>query len=208
MLTLSQYGVTLKRLTIDDIEEVRLWRNENYIKDKMIYSKEITPQMQKKWFDSINNKYNYYFVIIDSDGDRVGLINSKNINLDEKVGEGGIFIADKKVWKTVTPVIASMILINFSVVLLNSFDKSIVKVLKSNSSAIEYNKRLGYFKSDENNGIIQMKLTKESYIEATKMYSQILKKFHPNHSELNYSGTPSELNIDEINNLLINKGVS
>ena len=163
MLTLSQYGVTLKRLTIEDIEEVRLWRNEHFIQNKMLFTDEITPEMQIKWFNSINNKLNYYFIIIDERGKRVGLINSKNVSIEKKVGEGGIFISDVDVWYTPTPVIASMILINFSILLLKSFDRSIVRILKSNKSAIEYNKRLGYSKLSEDEETIVMELTKKSY---------------------------------------------
>ncbi|MBL4594247.1 MAG: GNAT family N-acetyltransferase [Flavobacteriales bacterium] len=202
MLTLSQYGVTLRRLETEDIEEVRLWRNEHFIQNKMLFTEEITPEMQANWFNSIDNKSNYYFIIIDDRGRRVGLINSKNVSIEKKVGEGGIFISDLDVWHTATPVIASMILINFSILLLKSFDRSIVRILKSNKPAIEYNKKLGYLKCSEDDKTIIMELTKESYLKVIQPYSDILRKLHPKKKELVYTGTASKNNIDEINNLL------
>ena len=72
MLTLSQYGVTLKRLELNDIEEVRQWRNFNHIQNKMQYKEDISSEMQLIWFNSVNNKLNYYFIIIDETGKRVG----------------------------------------------------------------------------------------------------------------------------------------
>ena len=202
MLTLSQYGVTLKRLVFEDIEEVRLWRNEQFIRNKMLFTEEITPEMQEKWFASIDNKSNYYFIIIDERGKRVGLINSKNASLGKKVGEGGIFISDLDVWYTATPVIASMILINFSILELTSFDRSIVRILRTNKPAIEYNKRLGYLKCSEDEKSIVMELTKSSYLKAIEPYAEILGKLHPKQKDLIYSGTVSKNNIDEINILL------
>ena len=71
MLTLYQYGVTLKRLEINDIEEVRSWRNFHYIQNKMQFTEDISSEMQLIWFNSINNKLNYYFIIIDQNGKRV-----------------------------------------------------------------------------------------------------------------------------------------
>ena len=102
MLTLSQYGVTLKRLELNDIEEVRKWRNLHYIQNKMQYKEDISSEMQLIWFNSINNNLNYYFIIINEKGKRVGLINSKDVDLKQKNGEGGIFIYDRDVWNTVT----------------------------------------------------------------------------------------------------------
>lgn len=202
MLTLSQYGVTLKRLTVADIEEVRLWRNKQFIQNKMLFKEEITPEMQAKWFASINNKFNYYFIIIDEKGKRVGLINSKNASVEKKEGEGGIFISDVDTWNTTTPIIASIIIINFSIVQLTSFDRSIIRVLKSNESAIEYNKRLGYLPSSEDEQTMVMELTKESYLKAIQPIKKTLERLHPNEKELVYSGSVSENNLDELNELL------
>ena len=48
MLTLSQYGVTLKRVTEHDIEEIRYWRNQPFIRNTMQFRKHITKKMQQE----------------------------------------------------------------------------------------------------------------------------------------------------------------
>ena len=202
MLTLSQYGVTLKRLEINDIEEVRRWRNFHYIQNKMQFTEDISPEMQLIWFNSINNKLNYYFIIIDENGQRVGLINSKNVDLKNKNGEGGIFISDRAVWNTVTPAVASIILLNFSLCCLKSFDRSWITIIKSNTSAINYNNKLGYSVVDEDDFAVRMELTKESYVHSAKTYLKALDKLYPNDKELIISGSVSDINIQEINDLL------
>jgi len=203
MLTLSQYGVTLKRLEINDIEEVRRWRNFHYIQNKMQFTEDISSEMQLIWFNSINNKLNYYFVIIDENGKKVGLINSKNVDLKNKKGEGGIFISDRAVWNTVTPAVASIILLNFSLCCLKSFDQSWITIIKSNTSAINYNNKLGYSVVDEDDFTVRMELTKESYVHSAKTYLKALDKLYPNDKELIISGSVSDINIQEINDLLI-----
>lgn len=203
MLTLSQYGVTLKRIELEDIEEIRQWRNLHYIKNKMQYKEEITPEMQLKWYNSINNKFNYYFIIINELGKRVGLINSKNVDLKLKKGEGGIFISDVEVWNTSTPAIASIILLNFSICCLRSFEKSLIVILKSNKSAIDYNKKLGYYIVNEDEHIVNMELTKDSYLQSVKGYSKILGKLYPKKDKLEIKGSVSDINLEEINALLV-----
>jgi hypothetical protein len=63
MLILKQYGVTLTRIQEKDIELIRYWRNQSDIVNFMEYKNYIFPEAQKKWFASIDNKLNYYFII-------------------------------------------------------------------------------------------------------------------------------------------------
>lgn len=86
---ISAYGITLRRLTHDKIELVRQWRNHPKISQYMEFRDEITPEMQERWFEKINNDSNLFYLIV-LDGEEIGLINIKDIN--NKEGEGGVFI--------------------------------------------------------------------------------------------------------------------
>ena len=92
-LTLTGYGITLRRLTHDKIEMLRQWRNDPKIQQYMNYREYITPEMQEHWFQTINNDNNLYF-IIEYEGKEVGMINIKDIDYENKRGERGIFIYD------------------------------------------------------------------------------------------------------------------
>ena len=92
-LTLTGYGVTLRRLTHDKIEKLRQWRNDPKIQQYMNYREYITSEMQERWFQTINNDNNLYF-IIEYEGKEVGIINIKDIDYENKRGERGIFIYD------------------------------------------------------------------------------------------------------------------
>ncbi|MCG6538004.1 MAG: GNAT family N-acetyltransferase, partial [Syntrophales bacterium LBB04] len=85
---------------------VRNWRNDPKITQYMEYKEYITPEMQKAWFNRINNDNNYYF-IIEYEGKEIGLINTKDIDHEKQEGEGGIYIYDDSCLKTDVPVRAS-----------------------------------------------------------------------------------------------------
>ena len=98
-MKLQKYGITLERLTESDIELVRKYRNSAEIKNFMQFRKRITRSMQKKWFESIDNYLNYYFIII-YDGKKIGLINIKNIDWvkNTDVSESGLFLWDLELY--------------------------------------------------------------------------------------------------------------
>ena len=79
MLILEQFDVRLIRLSEEDLELIRSWRNAAHVVNQMIYREYITPEMQQTWFQTINNKYNYYFVIeFEGKNTNLGIINTIN----------------------------------------------------------------------------------------------------------------------------------
>jgi RimJ/RimL family protein N-acetyltransferase len=111
-LTLTGYGVTLRRLTHDKIEKLRQWRNDPKIQQYMNYREYITSEMQERWFHTINNDNNLYF-IIEFEGKEVGMINIKDIDYERKKGERGIFIYDDDYLNSFVSTRASMCLSDF-----------------------------------------------------------------------------------------------
>ena len=141
-MVISGYGIVLRRLTIDDIELVRVHRNSERIQQFMEYRQEITTEQQLDWFNSIDNIHNNYFVI-EHQSKKVGLIYGADINWETKTtGNGGIFIWDASYWETVTPTASSFLLTDTSILL--GLKKTYIKVLSNNHRAIAFNKSLGY----------------------------------------------------------------
>jgi hypothetical protein len=156
------YGITLRRITIDDIELVRVKRNE--VRAHMEYRAHITPEKQLEWFRSIDNINNFYY-IIEHNNEQIGLISEKDISREESGGmESGIFLFDKKYHNSIYPVAASLILIEGGFYLFKTGD-SYIHVLKNNSNAIAYNKTLGYVLCEGQESVENQKyvLTKENF---------------------------------------------
>jgi RimJ/RimL family protein N-acetyltransferase len=159
----TKFGVTFKRLTEDDIELVRQKRNSPKINQFMEYREYITPEMQKAWFKSINNKDNLYF-IIEYNNEKIGLINNKNNDWEAGTSESGFFIWDDKYLNTTVPIFATLFLIELGFYVLNG-KKSYIRILKKNKRAKDFSESLGYTlcKNQENVENQMYVLTKESF---------------------------------------------
>jgi len=138
----TKFGVTIERLKEEDIELVRQWRNSPQVVERMEYREYITPEMQKEWFRSISNLNNFYFVI-NYQGDKIGVINVKDIDWKSRKLESGIFIPDEKYWGTFVPSIVSIMLTQMFFRIFG-WDHYYAHIMKTNQRAIQYNRSLGY----------------------------------------------------------------
>jgi len=175
-MIVRKYGITLRRLKEDNIELVRQKRNSTAIRNTMYYREEISPEMQKKWFDSINNKNNGYF-IIEYKSEKIGLIHGKNLDFEKRTCEGGIFIWDEKYIGGFIPALASVIMNDWTFYMIN-FKGVYAKMVLDNSTAIAYNKLMGYHLCEPQNndvGVQWMLLTKESYEKRMKLLRKSIK---------------------------------
>ncbi len=206
MIVLEQYGVTLRRVQLQDIELVRYWRNQSDVANYMEIRNYITAKNQLNWFESINNKLNYYF-IIEYETKKVGLINSKNYDASLGFSEGGIFIWDKNYINSYVAIYSTLCLLNFIFFHLKISKVSMARILKNNPRAIQYNKQIGY-KLMPNQDDVENQLyalTEEDYlINGTKL-NKAASLLNPNDSKFNYSGEVCNENLDEVNALLLKR---
>ena len=141
-MKIANYGVTLSRLTEDKIELVRNWRNDPKIAQFMEFNEYITPEMQLKWFNKINNDKNYYF-IIEYNGLEIGLINIRDLDFDKMEGEAGIFIYNDEYLNSDISFRSNLLLCEFCFETLH-LHRIIAHILKDNKRAIQYNLFFGY----------------------------------------------------------------
>ena len=94
-MVIEKYGVKLKRLEEQDIEMVRLWRNSEHVKQYMEFKDYITIEMQKKWFNSLNQSQDYFFIIYHHNYP-VGLTEIKHITDKKTDGNNFRLVPEKK----------------------------------------------------------------------------------------------------------------
>jgi len=145
-MKICKYGITLNRLRQDDIEFVREKRNSEDVRRYMEFREEITPEMQQKWFESIDNFENFYY-LIEYKGVRIGLLNDKNMDWKARTSESGLFLWDESYINTIVPVLASLCLLETGFYYLN-WNTSYIKVLRDNPRAKEYVNSIGYVLCD------------------------------------------------------------
>lgn len=162
-MKICKYGITLSRLRQEDIEFVRQKRNSEQVRQFMEFREEITPEMQQRWFDGINNFENFYY-IIDCKGIKIGLLNDKNMDWSARTSESGLFLWDVDYINTIIPVLASLCLLEAGFYFLN-WNTSYIKVLRDNPKAIQYVTGLGYRLCEGQEGVSNQAyfLTKELF---------------------------------------------
>jgi RimJ/RimL family protein N-acetyltransferase len=172
---ISKYGVTLKRLTIDKIELVRNWRNDPKISQYMDFRDYITPEMQKKWFEKINNAFNYYFIIV-YNHEEIGLINLRDVDFLGKCAEPGIFIYEDKYLVTDIGFRSALCNADFAFEMLKLNHLS-GHIMANNKRALRFNKAFGYVlaEGEENKEKQRYILTKERYFECRKKIVAMLR---------------------------------
>ena len=146
---LDNYDVRLVRLSREKIEMIRNWRNDPKISQYMEYRDIITPDMQVKWFDSINNNENLYY-IIEFKGEEIGLINIKDIDSDSKSGESGVFMYSDKYLNSDISYRAHLCLFDYYFQTLG-YNELHAHVLESNKRASRLSEFLGFKRIDETN---------------------------------------------------------
>ncbi len=155
--------IELIPLTGDDLEIVRQWRNSEPVRKQMEFQEEITPEMQREWFESMSAGHNYYAVIVYK-GKKIGVSNIKNLDDTGKTGESGIFIADPDCLDTTVPVQVSLYGTDFCFEELG-MERIYAKIAGDNVKARRLVTALGYEPVDEATPgrFRHYVLTKESY---------------------------------------------
>lgn len=202
---LRQYHLTLQRLQHEDIELVRQGRNLDFVRQNHVYQKPISPEEQEIWFQKINNKQNYFFLIKKNDR-KAGIVYLKDGEIADKRGTCGMFIWDRKFLGSRMPILANIIGLDFFFeVLGNSYAESVV--LKTNTPAMRMNEFLGFdFEYSSDNDTCRIFLTLEKYLGYRPKLVEFAEKLihEKNEHKLRITGEVSDLNVPSINSILAN----
>jgi RimJ/RimL family protein N-acetyltransferase len=135
----------------------------------------ITEEMQAKWFKSVDNDGNYYFVI-ESDEKRIGLTNIKEIDYETRCGEWGIFLCDERYLNSIMPVKAAIILLDFGFYDLK-LETMYAHILRTNKRAVTFNREFGFSlkESQENVDNQLYELTKGVYELNRRKFLRIIR---------------------------------
>lgn len=168
---LENYGIKLEKLSYNKIELVRRWRNDPKISQYMEFQSEISPEMQEKWFKSIDNDANLYYIII-YNHEEIGLINIKDIDTRTGCGESGVFIYCDKYLNTDISYRAHLVLFDYYFLQLG-YESIKAHVRAFNKRASRFSAFLGCKQINTTDFF----LTKEDYL-SNKNRERFLKKFN------------------------------
>jgi len=142
---------------------VRQWRNSDPVRLNMKYQEIITPEKQVEWYRSVNNLQCNY-LLIHYRGEKIGLLNDKNIDWDLRTSESGIFLGRPEFYNTFVPYLVSVAGIETTFYLLG-WNKQYAHILRTNANAIKFNAELGYQLSagQEGDDHLRYEMTRTSF---------------------------------------------
>lgn len=167
---------SLNDLKEDDLDLVRSWRNK--VRFNLVDQSIITPESQKKWFDSLNYDSSKYFVAKMSDKDitddiKYGLFFLKGINFEDSCAESGGFIGLDEFLNGPSSFAASYLIksIAFETLKLQFL---ITTVRQENRNAIRYNEFLGYKRLFIRDGLIHFALHNHTWFSKSNSIRKIV----------------------------------
>ena len=192
-MQVTKYNLTLQRLRQEHIEQVRVWRNAVHVRKQMEYQEIITPEMQAKWFTSIDTVEHFYF-LIKKENSAFGVANLKDIDWVNKKAEAGVFVGETDFLHSLHPVFAVLVMMDLA------FEKFGLKELRcqvstENAGGILFNERLGYIANEiqPKEWFIQYSLTRERYRQITAKLHRIAARSQKTELDITFSPASTSL---------------
>ena len=179
----KKYGVTFRDVARDDLELLRTWRNHPDIRRHMVFREEITPEMQRKWFESIDPARDRYSVVMYR-GEAVGVTQLRNIDAQHHTAEGGITLWRPEHQNGLLSYRISIAGMDWDFLELG-IERLDVTVMKDNARARRFVRSLGYRLSDpQSEGeILRGSVDPESYFRAVRHWRDVVHTEMRQHAE-------------------------
>jgi diamine N-acetyltransferase len=166
--------VHIQPICIKDIEQIRLWRNSDRIRNTTIKRDLITKQMQKKWFSELNLRMDYVFKI-QLDSKFIGVASSKIIDSKKLIMQPSLYIGDS-LYDGKGYGVCGLILLNDFCFDSMKASGLIINILKSNNKAIRFNEGIGYTVESENKDYCSYTLTPDQYYSQRKGIMKLISR--------------------------------
>jgi RimJ/RimL family protein N-acetyltransferase len=173
----EKYGLTFERLNPSNLELLRVWRNSDFVRSRMLYQTEITPEMQQNWFSKLDQSANYYYLVKQNE-EYVGVASIKDIK--DGQGEPGFFLVSEQYKNTTVTSLTYLAMADFYFEELG-ISKLYIHVRRDNEEAMKSNLFLGYKTMEEKSTseFLYMELNKETFLansQINKLRKFIIKK--------------------------------
>ena len=175
----TQFGITFKPLSEDNLEMVRIWRNSDDVRLFMQYQEIITPEQHQVWFQQLDKTTNYYFITYHNEMP-FGVYNIKDVDFNIGTGESGAYLKNRYIWGGDISMrgTLSILIFAFEILKLKTLR---CHVLKSNKKVLAYNQQMGFQinKKVDNDISFELLLNSEGFY-ANKKIVRLLKYLETN----------------------------
>lgn len=177
---IAAFNVVLKPLQMQDLEQLRLWRNSPEISSQMLDQTAISAEQQQSWFERVRSDQRQMQFVIYYKNQAVGACNLKSTT-DSAVAEcgslyTGFYLGEPKYRGTLLAFFAALTLNQYC------FDQRAVKSLKAlvkqtNKTALRFNEQLGYQTDvlQTEAGMVALTLTPEAHQSAAAKFATYIR---------------------------------
>jgi len=201
-LTLTQFGIQLRRMTADDKEMVRTGRNKDFVRNNHVYREIISVEQHEVWFREVSSPL-HYILVIHYHGRDVGIVIVRDFVPERMTTTCGAFIWDEDYLGSKVPIMSILIALDFFYYTIGVSRTDSV-VLKSNAAAIKMNRFFGFEFTERDNESFNITMDRETYLanrnRLIAFACRAAKK--KEEQELKIGGNKSPLNLPAINALL------
>ena len=95
----EEYGVYIRRMSLEDTDDIVRWRNSEGVKKYFIYQNEFTREGHIHWYyTKIKTGEAVQFIIVEKTTEKaIGSVYLRDVDLNNKKAEYGIFIGEESV---------------------------------------------------------------------------------------------------------------
>ncbi|MES2619861.1 MAG: GNAT family N-acetyltransferase [Bacteroidota bacterium] len=164
-MRITHGNLLLRTVGLEDLEQLRIWRNSEDVNHYLINRPKITAKAQQEWFDNLDPASSIYFLII-VDGKKAGLAYANNIDEAQRNFEGNIFIGDVTFSDSFVPVKSALLLTIFFFDKLR-FISTYSTVHQDNFKALDLDRKLGFIELKRTPPFIVSKCINEHFFSVT-----------------------------------------
>lgn len=141
--------IFLRPITSEDTNFIVKWRNTDFVRENFIFREKFTKEMHENWIKTqINTGKVIQYIICDNLETPIGSIYFRDIDVEKREAEFGIFIGEKNFIGKGLGQEATKLFINFGFKELG-FDRIILRVIDTNNKAEHIYEKVGFKKIDE-----------------------------------------------------------
>lgn len=144
----KRYGVTLKPLTQDMLEQVREWRNSPEIAQHMLDQRLISAEQQQAWFQGLNGDSSRFYWVVWFKEEAIGVVSLLNINQQTKTAEPGMYIVPERYRNNIVPFCVAFALNDYAFEELG-LEQLLGKIFADNDASLRFHETSGYVQTGQ-----------------------------------------------------------
>lgn len=174
------FNVELKPVTIDDLEQLRQWRNSPEIATQMLNQQLISAEQQQLWFNQVCKDRRQIQMVIYYKAQKIGACNIKSLDehpiANAAAAESGFYLGNPKYRGTMLAFFAAVALNQYCFEQLQ-LTELLAQVKIDNHAALRFNQQLGYLlaETQPQDALITMRLSKAAHLVAAEKFASYIR---------------------------------